>query len=199
MRAVITASPPAWTSSAAMLSTPADFPFFNDCTAASTLCEGWGGHPLCLSGDSSVLMDLHWPLIVLLRAVFCPSVQYLSVPCEAFSWTILDRSRFPLFHSGQVFHQLVCPLTVVLPQIFFNLTNVLLFSFLLPFSCTSWCYCSLPCISQILQVRIFSFSVPSFCRGGLAWLKKKTVQHSQTWLRVQQEKKFKQFRFQDTI
>ena len=25
------------------------------------LCEGWGGHPLCLSGDSSVLMDLHWP------------------------------------------------------------------------------------------------------------------------------------------
>ena len=25
------------------------------------LCEGWGGHPLCLSGDGSVLMDLHWP------------------------------------------------------------------------------------------------------------------------------------------
>ena len=25
------------------------------------LCEGWCGHPLCLSGDSSVLMDLHWP------------------------------------------------------------------------------------------------------------------------------------------
>ena len=25
------------------------------------LCEGWGGHPLCLSGYSSVLMDLHWP------------------------------------------------------------------------------------------------------------------------------------------
>ena len=25
------------------------------------LYEGWGGHPLCLSGDSSVLMDLHWP------------------------------------------------------------------------------------------------------------------------------------------
>ena len=23
------------------------------------LCEGRGGHPLCLSGDSSVLMDLH--------------------------------------------------------------------------------------------------------------------------------------------
>ena len=36
VRAVITSSPPAWTSSAGMLSTPADFPFFNDRTAAST-------------------------------------------------------------------------------------------------------------------------------------------------------------------
>ena len=25
------------------------------------LCEGWGGHSLCLSGYSSVLIDLHWP------------------------------------------------------------------------------------------------------------------------------------------
>ena len=48
MRAVIISSPPAWTSSAGMLSTPADFPFFDDCTAASFLCEGWGGHPLCM-------------------------------------------------------------------------------------------------------------------------------------------------------
>ena len=24
------------------------------------LCEGWGGRPLCLSGDSSVLIDLRW-------------------------------------------------------------------------------------------------------------------------------------------
>ena len=64
-------------------------------------------------------------LVVLqLSAVFCPSVQYLSLFCEAFSWTILDSNRFPLFHSGQVFHQLVCPLTVVLPQIFFNLTTL---------------------------------------------------------------------------
>ena len=36
VRAVITSSPPAWTSSAGILSTPTDFPFFNDCTAAST-------------------------------------------------------------------------------------------------------------------------------------------------------------------
>ena len=25
------------------------------------VCERWGGHPLCLSRDSSVRMDLHWP------------------------------------------------------------------------------------------------------------------------------------------
>ena len=63
-----------------------------------------------------------WLLIVKLRAVFCPSVQYLSFFCEAFSWTIFDSSRFPLFHSGQVFHKLLCPLTVVVPQI--NLTTL---------------------------------------------------------------------------
>ena len=36
VRAVITFSSPAWTSSAGMLSTPAEFLFFKDCTAAST-------------------------------------------------------------------------------------------------------------------------------------------------------------------
>ena len=35
VRSVITSSSPAWTSSAGMLSTPVDFPFFNDCTAAA--------------------------------------------------------------------------------------------------------------------------------------------------------------------
>ena len=44
----------------------------------------------------------------------------------------MDSSRFPLFHSGQVFHQLICPFTVVLPQIFFNLTS--LFSYPVFFS-----------------------------------------------------------------
>ena len=86
------------------------------------LCEGWGGHPLCLpglSGDNPVLMDLN--------TVFCPSVQYLLFFCEAFSRTILDSSSFSLFHSGQISHQLVCPLTVVLPQIFLNL--ITLFSY----------------------------------------------------------------------
>ena len=33
----------------------------------------------------------------------------------------LNSSSFLLFHSGQVFHELVCPFTV-LPYIFFNFT-----------------------------------------------------------------------------
>ena len=43
VRVVITSSPPAWSSSAGMLLTPSDFPFFNDCTAASTSMRrmGW--------------------------------------------------------------------------------------------------------------------------------------------------------------
>ena len=39
-------------------------------------------------------------------------------------WTILDSSTFSLFHSCQVFHDLVCRLTVLLPQTFFNLTTL---------------------------------------------------------------------------
>ena len=42
VRVVITSCPPAWTSSAWMLSTPADFPFFSDCTAASTSLRRMG-------------------------------------------------------------------------------------------------------------------------------------------------------------
>ena len=71
-------------------------------------------------------------LIVQLRAVFCPSVQYLWFFYEAFSWMILDRSRIPLFPSYQVFLELVYPLTVVLLLIFLNLTT--LFSYPV-FSC----------------------------------------------------------------
>ena len=43
VRAVITSSPPALASSAGMLLTPANYPFFNDCTAAFTFLRrmGW--------------------------------------------------------------------------------------------------------------------------------------------------------------
>ena len=88
------------------------------------LSKGWGCHLLCLSWDSPVLMDLHWPCGLQLNAVFCPLVQHLSFFCEAFFLTILDSSSFSLFHNGEVFHKLICPLTVVPPQIFFNLASL---------------------------------------------------------------------------
>ena len=121
--AVITSSPPAWISSAGVLSTPADFPFFTDCTAASIFLRR-----ICVCLGTVQYWWISIGLVIVrISIVFCPSVQYLSFFCEAFSWTILDSSSIFLFHSGQVFHELVCPLTVVLPQIFFNLTT--LFSF----------------------------------------------------------------------
>ena len=61
VRAVITSSSPAWTSSAGMLSLQPTFLSLMIVLQPPLLCEGWGGHPVCLSGDSSVLMDLHWP------------------------------------------------------------------------------------------------------------------------------------------
>ena len=72
------------------------------------LCEGWGGHLLCLSGDSPVLMDHHRP------CEYTAQCSILSIG------SVLESSSFSLFHSGQVFHELVCPL----PQIFFSLTKV---------------------------------------------------------------------------
>ena len=41
---------------------------------------------------------------------------------------ILDSISFPLFQSGQVVDDLVCPLTVIVPQIFFNLTTLFSYS-----------------------------------------------------------------------
>ena len=54
IRVVITASPPAWTSSAGMLSAPPDFPFINNGTAASTSLQrmGWSSS-VCVWGQFS--------------------------------------------------------------------------------------------------------------------------------------------------
>ena len=73
MTAVIASSSPVLSSSAGMLSTPADFPFFSDCTAASTSLRrmgwsfsvsAWGqpstdGSPLALWLYSSVQYSVH--------------------------------------------------------------------------------------------------------------------------------------------
>ena len=61
VRAVITSSPPAWTSSAGCCRLQLTSLSSMIVLQPKLLCKGWGGHPLCLSGDSSLLMDLHWP------------------------------------------------------------------------------------------------------------------------------------------
>ena len=98
VRAVITSSPPAWTSSAGMLSTPADFPFFSDYTAASTSLRrmGWSssvsvwiqfstdGSPLALWLYSSEQYSVH-------RFSICrSSVRHFPER----SWTVVT---FPCF------------------------------------------------------------------------------------------------------
>ena len=52
VRVLITSSPPAWTSSAGMMQTPADLPFFNDFTAASTSLQR-----MCLSEDRDEIQN----------------------------------------------------------------------------------------------------------------------------------------------
>ena len=109
-----------------MLSTPADSPFFNDCIAASTLWRmGWSSSVSVwgqFSTDGSPL------------ALWLYSSEQYSVHRFSISRSSVDGSSFPLFHSGQVFRELVCPLTVVLPQICFSVSlHCFLPSFLLPF------------------------------------------------------------------
>ena len=67
------------------------------------LCEGLGGNPLCLSGDSSVLLDLHCPCDCTAQ---CRTLSIGSVSLVllwGISWTILGSNRLYLFHSGQDF------------------------------------------------------------------------------------------------
>ena len=120
-----------------MLSTPADFLFFSDCTAASTSSQRMG-----------------WPSSV---SVW----RQLLFFCEAFSSTILDSSSFSLFHRGQVFHELICPLTVVIPEIFFNLTTP--FSYPVFFSFFSLLFFHAP-LHALVHFLVFlrSFKLKSF-------------------------------------
>ena len=77
-------------------------------------------------------MNLHWPCSCTAQS----SILSIGSVSVALLYGIfqndLGQYRFPLFHSGQAFHHLVCPLTFVLPQIFFSLTS--LFSYPVFFS-----------------------------------------------------------------
>ena len=136
--AVITSSPPAWTSSAGMLLTPADFPFFNDYTAASTSLQrmGWSssvsvwvqfstnGSPLALWLYSSEHYSVH-------RFSICrSSVRHFPER----SWTVVT---FPCFTVVKSFTSSYALLLLF----FFRFSSISLHcslsSSLLPFSCAS--------------------------------------------------------------
>ena len=121
VRAVIISSPPAWTSSAEMLPTPADFPSFSDCTAASTFFERWGwsfsvsvwgqqfstdGSPLALWLYSSVQYSVHQFSISHSSVRHFPELSwtvatfpYFTVVKPLVSWYALLLLFFPRFSS----------------------------------------------------------------------------------------------------
>ena len=94
-----------------MLSTPADFPFFNDCTAASTSLWGWGGHPLCLSGDHFKTDGS--PLALWFYSSELYSVHQFSI-CRSSvrhfneqSWTLVFFPCFTVVKSFKSWHALL--------------------------------------------------------------------------------------------
>ena len=112
VRAVITSSPPAWTSSAGMFCR-LQLTFLSSMIVLQPqlLCEGWGGHPLSLSGDSSVLMDLQWPC-----SLYCSeqySVHQFSI-CHSsvrhfpeISWTVVAFPCFTVVKSFIIWYALL--------------------------------------------------------------------------------------------
>ena len=117
---MITSSPSAWTSSAQMLLTPADFPFFNDCTAASTSLRrmGWSssvfiwvqfstdGSPLALWLYSSEQYSVHQFSICRSSVRHFPERSWAVVAFRCFpvvmsftSWYVLILLFFLRFSS----------------------------------------------------------------------------------------------------
>ena len=92
-------------------------------------------------------------VIVQLRAVSCPSFSISRSSMRHFperSWTVVAFLCFTVVKSFKSWYAVL-----LFPQILQSYYAVLLSSLLLLFSCTSWCSCSLPNISRILQVRIW--------------------------------------------
>ena len=121
VRGVITSSAPAWTSSAGMLSTSADFPFFIGCTATSTSLRrmGWSssmsvwvqfstdGSPLALWLYSSEQYSVHrcGPVAEGFRRRTLASSS--GPPQNPTTWTTRDRVLFAPKHSQATLRQKV--------------------------------------------------------------------------------------------
>ena len=164
VRAVITSSPPAWISSAGMLSTPGDFPFFSDCTAASISLQRmrwsssvsvWGqfstdGSPLALWLYNSEQYSVH-------RSSICrSSVRHFPER----SWTVVAFPCFTVVKSFTSWYALLLLFFLRFSSVSLHCSPI---QFSLAFFMSPLDVVLLfPCNSQILQVQIFSFSVLSF-------------------------------------
>ena len=110
-RAVLTYSPPASTNSAWMFSTPADFVFFNDCTAASTALRrlGWSssvsvwgqfstdGSPLALWLYNSEQYSVHRFSICRSSVRHFPERSWTAVTFPCFTVVKSFTSSYALF------------------------------------------------------------------------------------------------------
>ena len=168
-RAVITLSPPDWTGSAWMLSIPADFPFFNNCTAASITLRsmGWSSF-VSVWGQSSTNGSSLALWLYSSGQYFVHRFSVCRSSASHFperSWTVVAFPHFTVVKSFMSWY-------VLLLLFFLRFSSISLrcspTQFSLPFSCT--CCCSLPCIFQIIQVRVFSVSVLSSCRTDQEFL-----------------------------
>ena len=133
------------------------------------LCEGWGGHPLCLSWDSSVLIYLHWPCSCTAqsssgRFSICRS-SLRHFPER--SWTVVAFPCFTVVKSFTSWYAVLLRFSSI--SLHYSPIQFSLAFFMHLF------FTSFFCISQILQAQIFSFSVHAFCR---------TDQKFQQWSRV---------------
>ena len=138
VRVVITSSPPAWTISAGTLSTPADFPFFSYCTAASTSLRkmGWSssesvwgqpstdGSPLALSLYRSLQYSAHR------CSISRSSVRHFPERC----WTVVAFPCFTVVKSFTSWYALLLLFFLRFSSISQHCSPI---QFCLPFSCTS--------------------------------------------------------------
>ena len=170
MSAVFTSSPPAWTSSAGKLLTPADFLFFSDCTATSTSLQRIGWSSLCLSGHSSVLMDLHWPChctaqssILSIGSVSChSSVRHFPER----SWTVVAFPCFTVVKSFTSWYAL-------LQLFFFRFSSISLHCSRIKFSFAFFMHLLMllfTCLYLSNTVGFNLFSLLSFCHTDQEFL-----------------------------
>ena len=87
--------------------------------------------------------------ILSIGSVSCSSVRQFPER----SWTVVAFTCFTVVKSFTSWYAL---LLLFFLRFSFNFTVLLSSFFSLPFSCASGCCCSLPCISQILQVQTVS-------------------------------------------